>query len=327
MVDHDEGGRGADDADRARSRRARNGARVLQGRGPFLAAGLAQASVLVGAALIVLGATLSFAPRPNHGLGLDLPLHTGTSVGSTADVTSGPGRAASTSGRTTAPATGPDDAVLPAAPRAGASSSGQRSPRGGVPPPHDTGSPAAEPPPVTAPPADEPPRSDPAEPPPDEHAGPESVALPIRVEIAHLDVRSDLIDLDLDARGHLKVPQDPALAGWWIGGPRPGEEGAAVIVGHVDSAHGPAVFHGLPRLEPGDTIVVHRADETEVRFAVERVERWPKDAFPTDAVYREADGAELRLITCGGRFDRRASRYLDNVIVFAREGTADRIAP
>lgn len=100
-----------------------------------------------------------------------------------------------------------------------------------------------------------------------------------------------------------------------------------MIVGHVDSVDGPAVFHGLPLLEAGDEIVVHRADDTEVRFTVERVERWPKDAFPTDEVYRHAEAAELRLITCGGRFDRPSLRYLDNVIVFAREVTGDPRAP
>jgi hypothetical protein len=64
-------------------------------------------------------------------------------------------------------------------------------------------------------------------------------------------------------------------------------------------------------------VVVHLEDGDEVRFEVQRLERWPKDAFPTDAVYREAEGAELRLITCGGVFDQRTRRYEDNVIVFA----------
>jgi hypothetical protein len=106
------------------------------------------------------------------------------------------------------------------------------------------------------------------------------------VEITGIGVHSELIDLHLDARGRLAVTQDPALAGWWTGGHRPGQAGPSVIVGHVDSVDGPAVFHGLPLLEAGDEIVVHRADDTEVRFTVERVERWPKDAFPTDEVYR-----------------------------------------
>jgi sortase (surface protein transpeptidase) len=143
------------------------------------------------------------------------------------------------------------------------------------------------------------------------------VAPPVAVEIARIDVRSELIDLDLDEDHRLEVPTDPDLAGWYARGPRPGAEGPAVIVGHVDSRRGPAVFHRLRELEAGDEVVVHRADGSDVRFVVQRLERWPKDAFPTDAVYREAAGAELRLITCGGAFDRRSRHYEDNIIVFA----------
>jgi hypothetical protein len=318
-VDHDAGDPGADELGGAPTRRAEDGTPVPLSRGQVFASGLALASVLVGAALVVLGVALSCAPRESHGIGLDLPLHAGTSGGSAAD-------AATTSARTTHPATGPVDAVSPAL-RASASASVQPAPRDDVSPPRDTARRTAEGPPVGAPQVDAPPRPEPVEPRQDEHARQGPVSPPTGVDIVRIGVSSGLIDLDLDDRGHLEVPQDPAVAGWWIGGPRPGQAGPAVIVGHVDSVDGPAVFHGLPRLEAGDEIVVHRADDTEVRFAVERVERWPKDAFPTDAVYRDADGAELRLITCGGRFDRASLRYLDNVIVFARESAGDPRAP
>jgi hypothetical protein len=144
-----------------------------------------------------------------------------------------------------------------------------------------------------------------------------TVSPPVTVEIARIDVRADLVELDLDADGRLEVPADPALAGWYVRGPRPGDPGPAVIAGHVDSPRGPAVFHRLGELAPGDEVVVHRADGSSAGFVVQRLERWPKRAFPTDDVYRDAAGAELRLITCGGVFDPRARRYEDNVIVFA----------
>jgi hypothetical protein len=142
-------------------------------------------------------------------------------------------------------------------------------------------------------------------------------APPVAVEIARIGVRSELVDLDLEDDRQLEVPTDAELAGWYVRGPRPGDPGPAVIAGHVDSHRGPAVFHRLGELDPGDEVVVRRADGSRARFAVQRLERWPKDTFPTDAVYREADGAELRLITCGGEFDRRGRRYEDNIIVFA----------
>jgi hypothetical protein len=145
----------------------------------------------------------------------------------------------------------------------------------------------------------------------------ERAAPPVAVEIPGIGVDASLIELGIDADRQLEVPANPDLAGWFVGGPRPGEEGPAVIAGHVDSTLGPAVFHRVPRLGTGDVVLVHRADGTTASFAVDRVEWWPKDGFPTDAVYREADGAELRLITCGGVFDRTRLSYEDNVIVFA----------
>ena len=93
--------------------------------------------------------------------------------------------------------------------------------------------------------------------------------------------------------------------------------GPAVLAGHVDSTAGPAVFWRLRDLAPGDEVLVDRADGTTARFTVTRVERHPKDAFPTDEVYGPTTGAELRLITCGGEFDRAARSYRDNVVVFA----------
>jgi hypothetical protein len=97
----------------------------------------------------------------------------------------------------------------------------------------------------------------------------------------------------------------------------PGERGPAVIAGHVDSKRGPAVFFRLPDLGRGDRIFVDRADGTTAVFAAQRIERHDKATFPTDAVYGDTPDPQLRLITCGGKFDRKHRRYLDNVIVFA----------
>jgi hypothetical protein len=366
----------ANDDVRVPTRRASVRARTLLRRCRFLVGGLTPASLLVGAALVVLGAAVSLT-APLHDVGLDLPLQAATPVGSAADAAPATARAPSGHGpapvpvsdapaaddRPSGPMTSVDEALVPRTPIHPAASV-QPDPREGVPPLRDedarpapaaTGTDASAEEPAA--PAEEPaapaeePAAPPEEPEPEQATEPEEepetepepepetepepepaaaqaanetsrpgpVSLPTRVEIARIGVHSALVDLDLDARGRLEVPRDPAQAGWWTGGPRPGQDGPAVIVGHVDSVLGPGVFHGLPRLEPGDEIAVHRADDTEARFAVERVERWAKDAFPTDAVYRQADGAELRLITCGGRFDQQSLRYLDNVIVFARE--------
>jgi sortase (surface protein transpeptidase) len=146
---------------------------------------------------------------------------------------------------------------------------------------------------------------------------PREAAEPMRVRVPAIGVDSPLDRLGTDATGALETPADHARAGWFDGGPAPGDVGPAVLAGHVDSYEGPAVFWGLRELTAGDEVLVDRADGTTARFTVARVERHPKDAFPTDEVYGPTPDAELRLITCGGEFDRSRRSYRDNVVVFA----------
>jgi sortase (surface protein transpeptidase) len=142
---------------------------------------------------------------------------------------------------------------------------------------------------------------------------------PVEVRIPAIGVRAPIVPVGADATGALEVPplDRPTLAGWYRHGASPGETGNAVLVGHVDSAAGPAVFFDLGRLRTGDTVRIARADGGVVTFAVDGVGSYPKNHFPTDLVYGPTGAAGLRLITCGGRFDRRSGNYVDNVVVFA----------
>jgi LPXTG-site transpeptidase (sortase) family protein len=117
--------------------------------------------------------------------------------------------------------------------------------------------------------------------------------------------------------GSLAAPVDFDRAGWFADGTVPGERGPAVVAGHVDSVDGPAVFYRLRELAPGDEVVVELSDGTAPTFRVDRVESAPKDDFPTAEVYGPTPDAQLRLITCGGEFDRSVRSYEDNTIVFA----------
>ncbi|WP_308403965.1 class F sortase [Streptomyces sudanensis] len=108
----------------------------------------------------------------------------------------------------------------------------------------------------------------------------------------------------------------PKLVGWYEGGASPGEEGTAIVVGHRDTRTGPAVFLDLHALKPGNTVRVERADGITAVFTVDRVRTYDKDEFPDREVYRQAERPELRLLTCGGTFDRR-NGYTANTVVFA----------
>jgi hypothetical protein len=143
------------------------------------------------------------------------------------------------------------------------------------------------------------------------------IPVPLRLRVPAAHVNTALQRLGRNADGTIAVPDDPNVAGWYAEGPRPGQPGPAVILGHVDSAMGPAVFINLARLSPGDTIAVDSADGSTRAFRVTGVTRVPKNQFPTDLVYLPTLQPALRLVTCGGSFDRAAHSYRDNVIVFA----------
>ena len=146
---------------------------------------------------------------------------------------------------------------------------------------------------------------------------PRRASRPVAIEIRAIGVRARVIPLGLNPDRTLEVPTDFGEAGWWTGGPRPGERGPAVIAGHVDSTSGPAVFYDLPDLDPGDAIVIARRDGSRVRFTVQRSEHYPKASFPTARVYGPTRRPTLRLITCSGDFDRSTGHYLDNTVVYA----------
>jgi LPXTG-site transpeptidase (sortase) family protein len=146
---------------------------------------------------------------------------------------------------------------------------------------------------------------------------PVPVARPVSLTIPLIGVRTRLIGLGLTANGTLQVPSSTTVAGWYTGGPQPGDIGSAVIVGHIDSLTGPGVFYRLSELRRGDRVYVQRADKTTVAFRVTAVRTYLKDQFPTHDVYGPTPDAELRLITCGGEFDAATGHYLSNVVVYA----------
>jgi sortase (surface protein transpeptidase) len=143
------------------------------------------------------------------------------------------------------------------------------------------------------------------------------VADPVRLRIPAIGVDAPIDPLTVDRNGVLPPPATDNRTGWWRDGPEPGERGPAVIVGHVDSYEGPAVFIRLTDLRGGDQILVDRADGSTAVFATQRVEQHAKDGFPTQAVYGRTPDPQLRLITCGGEFEEQGRRYLDNVVVYA----------
>jgi len=154
-------------------------------------------------------------------------------------------------------------------------------------------------------------------------AAPKPVAAPVSLTIPLIGVQTNLMTLGLASDGTLDVPPPNlvSVAGWYTGSPRPGAIGSSIIVGHIDGYGGSVkgVFFRLRQLSAGDKIYVKRSDGTLVEFRVTSVQQYPKDHFPTEAVYGPVPDAELRLITCGGAWDPATHHYVLNIVVYATE--------
>ncbi|MFF3846955.1 class F sortase [Streptomyces sp. NPDC002328] len=144
-------------------------------------------------------------------------------------------------------------------------------------------------------------------------------AEPDRVRIPAISVDAPVMPVGLDQDGWVGAPppEDPNLAGWFTGAVSPGEKGTAVVVGHVDNQHGPAVFYGLGALKQGNRVEIPRRDGRTAVFEIYGVEVFEKNNFPGDRVYASKGSPELRVITCGGGFSK-ANGYEGNVVAFAR---------
>jgi hypothetical protein len=143
---------------------------------------------------------------------------------------------------------------------------------------------------------------------------------PISVSVPSAGIESELLSLGLKSDGSLEVPPDGpgAPAGWYNGSPTPGELGPAVLLGHVNATDGgPGVFANLRQLKAGDLIRVARQDGTTSVFTFDHAGAYSKDAFPTQTVYGNTEGPELRLITCDG-YDPATGLFDDNYVVFAK---------
>lgn len=146
-------------------------------------------------------------------------------------------------------------------------------------------------------------------------------ARPQRIDIPGLGVQAPVVARGLDRQGAVDPPpfDQPGVVGWYAAGAKPGAAGTALMVGHVDTETRPAVFYKLSSLKPGETVRVVRDDGRVAEFTVDDVQVVSLDRFDAQQAYgeRESGRAELRLITCGGTFDRASRSYTANVIVSA----------
>ncbi len=144
-------------------------------------------------------------------------------------------------------------------------------------------------------------------------------AQPTVIRIPDIQLDTTLSAVGLDKDGSIAVPAQYMTAGWYQDSPTPGEVGPSIIVGHLDNVKGAAVFWRLRELVPGRIIEIDREDSTTVRFVVDKVQQFSQGDYPVNEVYGNTAYAGLRLITCGGTFNRSSQHYDANTVVFASQ--------
>ncbi len=143
-----------------------------------------------------------------------------------------------------------------------------------------------------------------------------SRSAPVALAIPAIDVDVSVSRLGLHPNGTVEVPADPEEPGWFHLGPSPGQAGSAVILGHVDSYDGPAIFYRLRELHVGDKVAVRLANGVTASFTVTKVATYLNEEFPARRVYGSHGGSSLKLVTCGGEFDTVSDSYQSNFVVF-----------
>jgi len=141
--------------------------------------------------------------------------------------------------------------------------------------------------------------------------------VPVSVAIDPSGIAGPVVPAGIDAAGDMAVGTDPDIVAWYEHGPSPGEDGSAVLAGHVDYGGRTGVFFRLTEVTPGATVVVTYADRSQQRFVVVGRRQYPKSDLPVAEIFARTGGPRLVLITCGGEFDDAAGSYRENVVVYA----------
>lgn len=153
-------------------------------------------------------------------------------------------------------------------------------------------------------------------------------AAPHHLDVPSLGIAAPVVPRGLDTSGAVDPPpySQSSKVGWYGDGSRPGAAGVALFVGHVDTERKPAVFYGLSAARPGEKVWVTGGGGERLEFTIDDIQVFTRERFDPQKVYgpRESDRAELRLITCGGTYDKKARTYTANVVVSAYLTGTDR---
>ncbi|WP_252312134.1 class F sortase [Sinobaca sp. H24] len=140
---------------------------------------------------------------------------------------------------------------------------------------------------------------------------------PAAIRINAIDLDAEVDEMGYTESGGMEVPDNGEDTGWFSPGFKPGQQGNAVIAGHVNDRSGPAVFYHLDKLKPGDLIEVTGDDGEKVTFEMESAASYPYDDAPIQQIFGASNERKLQLITCTGEFDNDAGTHRERLVVTA----------
>lgn len=139
---------------------------------------------------------------------------------------------------------------------------------------------------------------------------------PIRVAIPTIDVEAEIENVGLLPNGQMEEPDTMDGVAWYELGTKPGDQGSAVLAGHVDSKTGPAIFYDLIKLEKGDEIIVTGEEGEPLTFIVQDKVAYPREEAPVQKIFGYSFRRQLNLITCTGEFNRDAGTHDERLVIY-----------
>ena len=143
-----------------------------------------------------------------------------------------------------------------------------------------------------------------------------SSGLPVRLKISKINVDAVVEYVGFSPDGAMDVPKERTNVAWFELGPRPGESGSAVIVGHYGWKNKSSAFDNLYKLRKGDKVYIEDDKGVIISFVVRENRRYDPKADASD-IFGSNDGeSHLNLITCEGIWNKDSNSYSERLVVF-----------
>ena len=151
----------------------------------------------------------------------------------------------------------------------------------------------------------------------DRPGSPGSPGIPVRLRIPYLGINTAVEAVGMKD-GNMDVPSGWWTVGWFRLGIHPGEQGNAVIDGHLDSTTGSAIFMWVRNLRPGHLIYVTDDLGVERAFVVTEVSSYANADVPLQRLFGSSSERHLNLITCSGAWQAQQHLYDQRLVVYSR---------